>query len=96
MDSAHQILSTLGINADLILEESFGGGERSTEARPGEAHGVETIVFLQSGKLCENSAGSTLLDLGREERVQIPYGCRLGLCGACATRVVSGAVQMNI
>ena len=37
MDSAHQILSTLGINEERILQESFGGGERSTEPRPGEA-----------------------------------------------------------
>jgi len=96
MESAHQILSTLGINEDRILQESFGEGERSTESRPGEAPGVETVVFLRSGKVCENSAGSTLLELAEKNGVQIPYGCRQGLCGACATRVVSGAVQMNI
>jgi ferredoxin len=96
MDSAHQILSTLGINEDRILQESFGGGERSTEPRRGEARGVETVVFIQSEKVCENSAGSTLLDLAEKNGVQIPYGCRQGLCGACATRVVSGTVQMDV
>jgi ferredoxin-NADP reductase len=96
MDSAHQILLTLGISEDRILQESFGGGERSTEPRPGEAHGVETVVFIQSGKVCEASAGSTLLDLAEKNGVQIPYGCRQGLCGACATRVVSGTVQMDV
>ena len=96
MDSAHQILSTLGINEDRILQESFGGGERSTEPRRGEARGVETVVFIQSGKVCEVSAGSTLLDLAEKNGVQIPYGCRQGLCGACATRVVSGTVQMDV
>jgi ferredoxin-NADP reductase len=96
MDSAHQMLSTLGINEDRILQESFGGGERSTEPRRGEARGVETVVFIQSEKVCENSAGSTLLDLAEKNGVQIPYGCRQGLCGACATRVVSGTVQMDV
>ena len=96
MESAHQILSTLGINEDRILQESFGEGERSTESRPGEAPGVETVVFLRSGKVCENSAGSTLLELAEKNGVQIPYGCRQGLCGACATRVVSGAIQMDV
>jgi ferredoxin len=96
MDSVHQILSTLGINEDRILQESFGAGERSTEPRPGEALGVETVVFIQSGKVCEVSAGSTLLDLAEKNGVQIPYGCRQGLCGACATRVVSGTVQMDV
>jgi ferredoxin-NADP reductase len=96
MDSAHQILSTLGINEDRILQESFGGGARSTQPGPGEALGVETVVFIQSGKVCETSAGSTLLDLAEKNGVQIPYGCRQGLCGACATRVVSGTVQMDV
>jgi ferredoxin-NADP reductase len=96
MESAHQILSTLGINEDRILQESFGEGERSTESRPGEAPGVETVVFLRSGKVCENSAGSTLLELAEKNGVEIPYGCRQGLCGACATRVVSGAIQMDV
>jgi ferredoxin-NADP reductase len=96
MDSAHQILSTLGINEDRILQESFGGGERSTEPRPGEAVKVETVVFIHSGKVCQATAGSTLLDLAEKNGVQIPYGCRQGLCGACATRVVSGTVQMDV
>ena len=96
MDSAHQILSTLGINESRILQESFGGGEGSTEPRRGEAGGAETIVFIQSEKVCENSAGSTLLDLAEKNGVQIPYGCRQGLCGACATRVVSGTIQMDV
>ncbi|MGB8538459.1 MAG: 2Fe-2S iron-sulfur cluster binding domain-containing protein [Acidobacteriaceae bacterium] len=96
MDSAHQILSTLGINEERILQESFGGEERSTERRPGEALGVETVVFIHSGKVCQATAGSTLLDLAEKNGVRIPYGCRQGLCGACATRVVSGAVQMDV
>jgi ferredoxin-NADP reductase len=96
MDSAHQVLTTLGINEDRILQESFGGAERSTEPRPGQALGVETVVFLHSGKVCQASAGSTLLDLAEKNGVQIPYGCRQGLCGACATRVVSGTVQMDV
>jgi ferredoxin len=96
MDNARQILSTLGINEDRILQESFGGGERSAESRQGEAHGVETVVFIQSGKVCETSARSTLLDLAEKNGVQIPYGCRQGLCGACATRVLSGTVQMDV
>jgi ferredoxin-NADP reductase/uncharacterized membrane protein YozB (DUF420 family) len=96
MDSAHQILSALGINEERILQESFGGGKRSTEPRPGETLGVETVVFMHSGKVCQATAGSTLLDLAEKNGVQIPYGCRQGLCGACATRVVSGTVQMDV
>jgi ferredoxin-NADP reductase len=96
MNSAHQILTTLGVNEDRILQESFGGGERSTEPRRGEALGVETVVFIQSGKVCQATPGSTLLELAETNGVLIPYGCRQGLCGACATRVLSGTVQMDV
>jgi len=88
MDNARQILSTLGVNRDRILQESFGNSQRSTESRPGEVRTVENVVFMRSEKVCQVSAGGTLLELAEENGVQIPYGCRQGLCGTCATRVL--------
>jgi ferredoxin-NADP reductase len=96
MDNARQILSTLGVNQDRILQESFGESKPPTESRPPEAGTVETVVFLHSEKVCQISSGSTLLDLAEKNGVQIPYGCRQGLCGTCATRVLSGSVQMDV
>jgi ferredoxin-NADP reductase len=96
MDNARQILSTLGVNQDRILQESFGESKRSTESSPLKAHAVETVVFMHSGKVCQVSSGSTLLELAEKNGVQIPYGCRQGLCGTCATRVLSGNVQMDV
>jgi ferredoxin-NADP reductase len=96
MDNARQILSILGVNSDRILQESFGESKRSTESHPQEARPAETVVFIRSQKVCQASAGSTLLDLAETNGVQIPYGCRQGLCGTCATRVLSGTVQMDV
>ena len=96
MDNARQILSTLGVNQDRILQESFGGSGPSPESGPLDARMFETVVFLQSGKVCRVSPGSTLLDLAERNGVQIPYGCRQGQCGTCATRILSGAVQMGV
>ncbi len=96
MDNAGQILSTLGVNSGRILQESFGQSKRSTESRPREARQVDTVVFLHSQKVCQVSAGCTLLDLAEKNGVQIPSGCRQGLCGTCATRVLSGTVQMDV
>jgi ferredoxin-NADP reductase len=95
MDNARQILLTLGVNQDRILQESFGENKWSTESRPLEARSVETVVFIQSKKVCQVSAGNTLLDAAENNGVQIPYGCRQGLCGTCATRVLSGTVRMD-
>lgn len=96
MDNARRILSILGVNQDRILQESFGESKPSTEPSPREARPVETVVFLQSGRVCQVSDGNTLLDLAEKNGVQIPYGCRQGLCGTCATRVLSGNVQMDV
>jgi ferredoxin len=96
MGSARQLLLSLGIEQDQILQESFGESKRPPESHPREARTVETVVFIHSQKVCQVSAGSTLLDLAEQNGVQIPYGCRQGLCGTCATQVLSGAVQMDV
>jgi len=96
MDNARQILFTLGVKQERILEESFGESRKPTEFHPREARAVDSVVFLHSQKVCQGSDGCTLLDLAERNGVQIPYGCRQGLCGTCATRVLSGTVQMDI
>ncbi len=90
MENARQILSSLGVNHKRILQESFGESKRRTEPGPLESHSAETVVFIRSEKVCQISAGGTLLDLAEQNKVHIPYGCRQGLCGTCATRVLSG------
>lgn len=95
MENARQILSTLGVTQNQILQESFGEIKPSPESRPLEARPVETVVFIHSHKVCQVSDGDTLLDTAERNDVQIPYGCRQGQCGTCVTRVLSGAVQMD-
>ena len=94
MSNARRILSTLGVNQDRILQESFGASKPFPESRP--LGTVETVVFLRSEKVCQISPGSTLLDVAERNGVQIPFGCRQGQCGTCATRVLSGTVQMDV
>jgi ferredoxin-NADP reductase len=96
MDNAHQILLNLGVNQKRILQESFGESKPTTESRSLEALQAETVVFIHSQKVCQASAGNTLLDLAERNGVHIPYGCRQGLCGTCVTRVLSGTVQMHV
>ena len=96
MDNAHKILSTLGISKARILQESFGESRRSAESNPRESSLTEPLVFIHSKKVCHASPGITLLELAEKNGVQIPYGCRQGLCGTCSTRVLSGVVQMDV
>ena len=66
---------------------------RPREARPGQNRCVHSLAEGLSGFRREHLAGS-----GGEKGVQIPYGCRQGLCGTCATRVLSlsGTVEMDV
>jgi glycine betaine catabolism B len=96
MENARQVLSTLGVNEERILQESFGESKRSADSLPQGARAVDTVVFIHSEKVCQISSGCTLLDLAEQNGVQIPSGCRQGLCGTCATRVLSGTVQMDV
>lgn len=94
MENARNILLSLGASERQILQESFG--ERPAESQLLDTRQSETVVFLHSQKTCPASIGSTLLDVAERNGVQIPYGCRQGQCGTCATRVLSGAVQMDV
>jgi len=75
------------------LQESFGESSKSGEPSPAEA--VATIVFCQSQKVCQANPGCTLPELAEQNGVQIPYGCRHGVCGTCATLALSGTVRMD-
>ena len=92
MDSAREVLTSLGVNESRITQESFG--ERTTG---GECEGqpLATVEFRQSNTVCEFPAGPSLLDVAETRGVAIPFGCRQGQCGTCATRVLSGAVHMD-
>ena len=39
--------------------------------------------------------GEKLLDVLLDEGIEAPYSCREGHCGACATTLVSGEVDME-
>ena len=96
MDHARHVLLSLGVTRERILQESFGESKPSIESPSLETSTVETVVFLHSGKVCQVSSGNTLLDAAERNGVQIPFGCRQGQCGTCATRVLSGTVRMDV
>jgi len=93
MESARQVLTLLGVHESRITQESFG--ERTTGESPAQGDFLATVEFVRSNTVCEFPAGSTLLDVAEKNGVRIPFGCRQGQCGTCATRVLSGAVHMD-
>jgi ferredoxin-NADP reductase len=95
MANAHHILSSLGVDESRITQESFG--ESRVPGNPAQQidHTVGAVEFVLSQKICELHASSTLLEVAESNGVRIPYGCRQGQCGTCATRLLCGSVRMD-
>jgi ferredoxin len=54
------------------------------------------VQFERAGKRAELAPGLTVLEAAEEVGVEIPFECRSGICGQCKTRLVSGAVAMDV
>jgi ferredoxin len=54
------------------------------------------ITFKKSGKTFdwEGRCGN-LLDFAEEKGIPLESGCRIGTCGACKVRLISGSVTME-
>jgi ferredoxin-NADP reductase/mono/diheme cytochrome c family protein len=87
------ILLASSVTADQIMEERFDSGKIG--AGPGvEAERFQgTIEFSKSGQTVKSRPEQTLLETAEANGVVIPYGCRHGQCGTCATRLLAGEVD---
>jgi glycine betaine catabolism B len=54
------------------------------------------ITFKKSGKTFEwEDRFENLLDFAEEKRIQMESGCRIGTCGTCKVKLISGSVTME-
>jgi ferredoxin-NADP reductase len=55
-----------------------------------------TITFQRSGRAAPLSRQSTVLETAEAAGVDIPWSCRVGICGACKVRLLQGEVSMEV
>ncbi|WP_308252842.1 2Fe-2S iron-sulfur cluster binding domain-containing protein [Pseudonocardia sp. ICBG601] len=70
--------------------------------RGGEAEGG-TVTFVRRGSAARSSddgdttveidGATTLLDAGEQAGLDLPYGCRMGICHTCTVGLRSGSVR---
>ncbi|MFK0330760.1 pyridoxamine 5'-phosphate oxidase family protein [Rhizobium sp. NPDC090275] len=103
MQSVYDGLRGLNIADGRIHAEAFGvasvarSGGVSAEAAPVQARAAADVpvpvYFTQSAKEARwEPKGGTLLELAEARGLQPEFSCRLGNCGSCRTKVLSGAV----
>jgi stearoyl-CoA 9-desaturase NADPH oxidoreductase len=78
-----------GVASQLHMERfqpklDAGGGE------PGEGG---TIMFLASETEAESDGTQPILVAGEEEGLELPYGCREGICHTCIGKLCSGQLR---
>jgi len=78
--------------------ESFGGANAgSRDSEPGDGADEASVVFDRSHSVTKwRRGGATLLELAEATGLQLDSECQSGLCGSCATRIVSGRVAYDV
>ena len=95
MQLARELLTKQGVTSGRIKQESFGGPPASASPHPVDDSRRATVQFLRSGLTCRLIPHMTLLELAESQGISIPYSCRQGQCGTCATRLLGGNVTMQ-
>jgi ferredoxin-NADP reductase len=62
-----------------------------SRAAPAGAGGV--VTFARSGKSVAADAATSLMDAGEGVGVQMPFGCRMGICQSCVIGLAEGHVR---
>lgn len=92
MDATIALLIGLGVERNQILTELFGSGVKAID----DPLAVDaTVVFSKSGVEFLLPAGSTLLEAAEAVSVPLESACRVGSCGTCKVKVLSGSAGMR-
>lgn len=83
---AEKLWSSAGVGDRLHLERFA-----VSKAAPAGAGG--TVTFARSGRAVAVDAATSLMDAGESAGVQMPFGCRMGICQSCVVSLVEGHVR---
>ncbi len=104
MDAVKQMLADLGVPSERIKTESFGSQEkpapraivRAAQPEAAPAQLAATVAFQHSAKLATVQGDETVLEAGERIGIEMNYSCRVGSCGECSVRLISGEVKMDV
>jgi ferredoxin-NADP reductase len=86
LNAAERSWSAAGVQDRLHLE-------RFAVSRAAPAGVGGTVTFVKSGKSANADAATSLMDAGEQAGVQMPFGCRMGICQSCVVGLVEGHVR---
>jgi len=108
MEAVKKALVELGVPAERIKSEAFGpalGKPEPTRPQAAPPAGPEgevarlalpTVTFSRSDKASPLPPDKAVLDVADEIGVEIDNSCRVGTCGTCRVKLLSGSVTMAV
>lgn len=67
--------------------------ERFTIDRTSHSGQGGTVTFRKSGKSIQIDGATTVLEAGEKAGVQMPFGCRMGICHTCVAEIHDGFLR---
>ncbi len=86
LEAAERTWTAAGV-ADRLHLERFAVSRRPVHGSGG------TVEFRRSGRSVTIDAATSLMDAGEDAGVQMPFGCRMGICQSCVVGLVEGHVR---
>jgi stearoyl-CoA 9-desaturase NADPH oxidoreductase len=86
LTAAEHAWSAAGIVEQLHLER-FAASRAAAHGQGG------TVEFARSGKTLTVDAATPLMEAGESAGVQMPFGCRMGICQSCVVGLLDGHVR---
>jgi ferredoxin-NADP reductase len=86
LTDAERVWSAAGLAGRLHLE-------RFAVSRAAPAGAGGTVTFAKSGRSAVTDAATSLMDAGEQAGVQMPFGCRMGICQSCVVDLLQGHVR---
>ncbi len=86
LNNAERVWSAAGIAERLHLER-FAVSKAAAHGQGG------TVEFARSGKTVTADGATPLMDAGESVGIQMPFGCRMGICQSCVVGLLDGHVR---
>lgn len=112
MAAMKALLAELGVPAEQLRTEAFGPASLPVHEprpddvaapptkRPGKTRSPsvapQTVTFSIAGVSAPLASDETVLEAAEGAGVEIPYSCRVGVCGVCVVKLNQGAVNMAV
>ena len=101
MDAIKLLLTEMGVSPENLKTEAFGAvkpalGAPGTSAKPATPAAGPLVTFSKNHKSAKIRSDQTILELSEELAIGIQNSCRVGTCGLCKVKLISGEVEMAI